>query len=91
MVVTFYRKIIPEPHRGRFGGDSARLLRLRPLGQAAPDRGDYSYDFHTASIVRLVEQLDLHDATVVVQDWGGPIGLGLAVEHPGRMGRLVDP
>ena len=31
------------------------------------------------------------DATVVVQDWGGPIGLRLAVERPDRVARLVDP
>ena len=35
----------------------------------------YSYDRHTASVVALVDELDLRDATVVVHDWGGPIGL----------------
>jgi haloalkane dehalogenase len=50
---------------------------------------DYSYDFHYASIQRLAGDLDLRDATVVVQDWGGPIGLRLAVEHPDRVARLV--
>jgi len=49
----------------------------------------YSYDFHYASIERLADELDLHAATVVVQDWGGPIGLRLAVERPERVGRLV--
>ena len=29
----------------------------------------------------LLEELDLRGATVVVHDWGGPIGLRLAVEH----------
>jgi haloalkane dehalogenase len=50
---------------------------------------DYSYDFHVAGIERLADALDLRDATVVVQDWGGPIGLRLAVEHPDRVARLV--
>ena len=50
---------------------------------------EYSYDFHYASIERLTDELDLRDATVVVQDWGGPIGFRLAVEHPGRVARLV--
>ena len=36
-----------------------------------------------------MEHLDLRDITVVVQDWGGPIGLRLAVEHPERVDRLV--
>jgi haloalkane dehalogenase len=50
---------------------------------------DYSYDFHYGSIERIAEELDLRDTTVVVHDWGGPIGLRLAVEHPDRVGRLV--
>jgi haloalkane dehalogenase len=50
---------------------------------------DYSYDFHYGSIERLALELDLHGATIVVQDWGGPIGFRLAVEHPERVARLV--
>lgn len=49
----------------------------------------YSYDRHVAALAALVEQLDLRDATIVVHDWGGPIGLRLAVEHPERFERLV--
>ena len=37
----------------------------------------------------LFEELDLRDATVVVHDWGGPIGLRLAVEHAERVARIV--
>jgi haloalkane dehalogenase len=37
----------------------------------------------------LLEGLDLRGATVVVQDWGGPIGLHWAVEHAERVQRLV--
>ena len=33
--------------------------------------------------------LDLHNVTLVGQDWGGLIGLRLAAEHPERFGRLV--
>src|SRR5262245_58727846 len=53
------------------------------------DPGWYTYDAHVASIERLVEELDLRELTVVVHDWGGPIGLRLAVEHPERAERLV--
>jgi haloalkane dehalogenase len=49
----------------------------------------YSYDRHVASTASLLEQLDLRDATIVVHDWGGPIGLRLAVEHPQRIARIV--
>jgi haloalkane dehalogenase len=49
----------------------------------------YSYDRHTAAIASLLEHLDLRDATFVLHDWGGPIGLRVAVEHPDRVSRLV--
>jgi haloalkane dehalogenase len=53
------------------------------------DLGWYSYDRHVASVAPLLEELDVRDATVVVHDWGGPIGLRLAVEHPDRISRMV--
>jgi haloalkane dehalogenase len=53
------------------------------------DLGWYSYDRHTELAAALLEHLDLRDATVVVHDWGGPIGLRLAVEHPDRIARMV--
>lgn len=49
----------------------------------------YSYDRHVAALDALVEQFDLREATIVVHDWGGPIGLRLAVEHAERFERLV--
>jgi haloalkane dehalogenase len=56
----------------------------KPLRQA-----DYSYDSHYRSIERLALELDLVRLTLVVHDWGGPIGLRLAVTHPDRVERLV--
>jgi haloalkane dehalogenase len=53
------------------------------------DPGWYSYDRHVAVAATLLEDLDVRDATFVVHDWGGPIGLRLAVEHPERVARLV--
>jgi len=53
------------------------------------ERGWYSYDGHVELVSRLLAGLDLHDAVVVVQDWGGPIGLRWAVENPDRVGGLV--
>ena len=49
----------------------------------------YTYDRHVELISSLLEELDVRDATAVVHDWGGPIGLRLAVEHPDRFSRLV--
>jgi haloalkane dehalogenase len=53
------------------------------------DREWYSYDRHFESIAAFVEQLDLQELTVVVQDWGGPIGFRLCVEQRERIARLV--
>jgi len=53
------------------------------------DLGWYTYDRHTASVLALVDDLDVRDATVVVHDWGGPIGLRVAVERPERFARIV--
>ena len=73
----------------------------RGLSRIAPDlvgfgRSDkpldiawYCYDRHVAFAATLLEDLDLRGATIVVHDWGGPIGLRLAVEHPERIERIV--
>ena len=53
------------------------------------DRDWYSYDRHVACAATLLEDLDLRGATFVVHDWGGPIGLRLAMEHADRVDRIV--
>jgi haloalkane dehalogenase len=53
------------------------------------DVGWYSYDRHVASVERLVDALGLEGMTLVVHDWGGPIGLRFAVEHEKLVERLV--
>jgi haloalkane dehalogenase len=53
------------------------------------DPGWYTYDRHVATAATLLDDLDVRGATFVVHDWGGPIGLRLAVEHPERVDRLV--
>ncbi len=53
------------------------------------ERGWYSYDRHCEHVAELLGALDLRDATVVVQDWGGPVGLRWAVENADRVARLV--
>jgi haloalkane dehalogenase len=49
----------------------------------------YSYDRHVALAATLLDDLDLHETTIVVHDWGGPIGLRLAVEQRERIDRIV--
>jgi haloalkane dehalogenase len=82
-----YRKLIPPI------AAVARPIAPDYLGFGRSDKPtrveDYSYDFHYASLERFADALGLRDATVVVHDWSGPIGLRLAVERPDCVGRLV--
>jgi haloalkane dehalogenase len=49
----------------------------------------YTYSFHRNSLLRLIERLDLRGVTLVVQDWGGLLGLTLPMEMPERIRRLI--
>ena len=54
-----------------------------------PDKPDvYTIDRHCERLESLLESLDLSEATVVPQDWGGPIGLYWASRHPERVRSL---
>lgn len=53
------------------------------------DRRWYSFDRHSELVAELLGALDLNSATVVVQDWGGPIGLRWAVENAARVDALM--
>jgi haloalkane dehalogenase len=83
-----WRKVIPPVQAAGFRcivPDLAGFGRSdKPL-----DVGWYSYDRHTALVRSLVEELDLRGAAAVVHDWGGPIGLRVAVEAAERFDRLV--
>jgi haloalkane dehalogenase len=50
---------------------------------------DYSFALHYDTLAAFVEALDLTDVTLVVQDWGGLLGLAYAARQPGRIARLV--
>lgn len=49
----------------------------------------YSFDFHRNYMLALIERLDLRNITLVVQDWGGVLGLTLPMEMPDRFARLL--
>jgi haloalkane dehalogenase len=44
---------------------------------------------HAEVVERLVLDLDLQDITLMVQDWGGPIGFAVATRHPDRFRAFV--
>lgn len=53
------------------------------------DPNFYTYDRHVEFMEVLLEHAGVSEATAVVQDWGGPIGLRLATDHPEWFDRLV--
>src|SRR5215472_12854357 len=44
---------------------------------------------HSAVLERFVDELKLTDMTIMVQDWGGPVGLGLAGRRPELVSRFI--
>jgi haloalkane dehalogenase len=80
-----WRNVIPQL--------PGRVVAPDLIGFGLSDKPDdaawYSYDRHVRSIAHLVETLDLREITLVVHDWGGPIGLRLAVEQPHRVARIA--
>jgi pimeloyl-ACP methyl ester carboxylesterase len=53
------------------------------------DDAIYTFDFHRNSLLAFVRTLDLTDITLVVQDWGGLLGLTLPLDMPERFSRLI--
>jgi len=58
------------------------------LSKAAPGYG-YMPHKHSAVLGKVVDQLGLDEFTVMANDWGGPIGFGMAVERPDRVRSLI--
>lgn len=56
----------------------------KPVSQSA-----YTYKGHVQWMRQFVESLDLHNLTLVCQDWGSLIGLRLAAEQEHRFARIV--
>ena len=54
-----------------------------------PPDADYTLDRHARNLASLIEELELSDITLVMQDWGGPMGAVVASRHPERMKRFV--
>jgi haloalkane dehalogenase len=82
-----YRKMIPK--LSQVGRVVAPDLIGFGRSDKVTDTDWYSYARHVDSIRQFLAELDVHGATLVVQDWGGPIGLHVATTDPERFTRLV--
>ncbi|MFE9258135.1 haloalkane dehalogenase [Streptomyces sp. NPDC006879] len=84
-----YRHVIPVLARAGHRCIAPDLIGFGRSDKPA-DREDYTYQRHVDwTREALFERLDLHDITLVCQDWGGLIGLRLVAEHPERFARVV--
>ena len=83
-----YRKMIP------ILSEYGRVIVPDMLGLGRSDKytdpDAYSFDLHYESFETLLfEELNLSEVTLVCQDWGGILGLGLAGHNPERFARIV--
>jgi len=83
-----YRRMIPP-----FLASGARVVAPDFLGFGRSDKPEdetaYTFDFHRALLLDFIERLDLRRVTLVVQDWGGLLGLTAPMEAPERYARLL--
>lgn len=83
-----YRKMIPV-----FTAAGHRAVAPDFLGFGRSDkptkRSDYSFHFHRNMLLRFIERLDLKNVCLVVQDWGGLLGLTLPMTFPDRINRMI--
>ena len=83
-----YRKMIPV-----FVAAGARVVAPDFFGFGRSDKpfdeAAYSFAFHRDTLLRLIERLSLRAITLVVQDWGGLLGLTLPLDVPERIARLL--
>lgn len=83
-----YRRMIPV-----FTAAGGRVVAPDLFGFGRSDKpvddAVYTFGFHRTMLIEFVRALDLHDVTLVCQDWGGILGLTLVPEMAERFTRLI--
>jgi haloalkane dehalogenase len=83
-----YRHVIPV-----LADRGYRVMAPDLIGYGRSDkpasRSDYSVRAHIGWLHEWFTQLDLNGVTLVAQDWGGPLGLGVLRRDPTRFARVV--
>ncbi len=76
-----------------YAAQGYRCIAMDYIGYGLSDKpGSRRYHTlrrHTYNLIELIGGLELHDVTLVVEDWGGPFGLGYAIRHLENVKRLV--
>jgi tRNA(adenine34) deaminase len=83
-----YRRMIPV-----FLAGGGRVVAPDLVGFGRSDKpkreGAHGFEWHRQVLLEFVERLDLRDIVLVVQDWGGLLGLTLPMEDPQRYRGLL--
>jgi len=83
-----YRRMIPLFSKAGYRVVAPDLFGFGRSDKPA-DPAVYTFDFHRGSLQAFVARLDLANILLVVQDWGGLLGLTLPMDDPGRYKKLL--
>src|ERR1700733_4085794 len=81
-----YRKFIPPLAK------DYRVIAPDHMGfgkSETPPTRKYTLRTHVENLAALIDELALEDITLVLQDWGGPIGAAYTLRNPARVRRLI--
>jgi len=87
---SFYFREVVRRFQNRY-----RCLAIDHIGcgssdQPAAEEYDYSLQSRIDDLTRLLDAANLREpVTLIVQDWGGMIGLSWAIRHPERVRRII--
>jgi haloalkane dehalogenase len=79
-------------HLVRGLSDDFRVIAPDHLGCGLSDKpqdAPYTLEAHIENLGRLADEIGIRRATLIVHDWGGAIGMGLAVRRPELFDRFV--
>ncbi|WOO39585.1 alpha/beta fold hydrolase [Rubellicoccus peritrichatus] len=83
----FYRNLIKELSQ------NYRCIVPDHIGMGLSDKPQKGFNYqlsdHIENVVRLLEHLKVERFNLIVHDWGGAIGMGLAERFPNRVGKIV--
>jgi pimeloyl-ACP methyl ester carboxylesterase len=84
-----FRNISNEMKRS--AGRPFRVVAMDHIGFGLSDQASFQMVpmDHAANLLQLIRHLGLRDLTLLVHDWGGPIGIGALLREPERVANLV--
>lgn len=81
-----YRRMVP------YLSDRFRCIALDYPGfglSTAPDGYGFTPAEHASTVSGLIDALGLDEFTPIMQDWGGPIGLSVALDRPDQIKAII--